>query len=305
MALDATLLEFHAAECSRAAELYRRSNDPRAEAEIWAAVTRAVRTSVVELLTRSDQLLNIEAAIRADASAIGVLRRVLAPPLSQDQLKIHCPEYDKGAENTGRAISRARAEAISNVLYARLDRELAPWIGEGRMPDVVEQDRLVSVATALISVQTELTERRRSISEFQEKAVVDLLLAKGWRKLAASPVSTLTSLSSRQFMHKVKFATTTQPQEVDVACGLGETVVLALECKVSNDVTNSIKRVNDVLKKAAAWKTKWGDFVRTAVLLQGVVASKDVRRLLEADVQVFWSHDLRAFEVWLDSNVKP
>ena len=58
-------------------------------------------------------------------------------------------------------------------------------------------------------------------------------------------------------MKKTKFATTTRPQEVDIACGLGATMVLAMECKVSNDTTNSVKRVNDVLKKATAWREHW------------------------------------------------
>jgi hypothetical protein len=105
-------------------------------------------------------------------------------------------------------------------------------------------------------------------------------------------------------MHKAPFATKTQPQEVDIACGLGKTVVVAMECKVSNDRTNSIKRVNDVLKKAKAWQDQWGAFVQTAALLQGVIASKDVKRLLQAEIHVFWSHRLGDFEKWLAGKVK-
>ena len=104
-------------------------------------------------------------------------------------------------------------------------------------------------------------------------------------------------------MHKTRFATATAtPQEVDVALGLPNTVVLAMECKVSNDETNSVKRVNDVLKKAHAWKAHWGSFVRTAAVLQGVIAAKDVMRLLDDGVEVFWSHDLTRFEHWLSQN---
>ncbi len=101
-------------------------------------------------------------------------------------------------------------------------------------------------------------------------------------------------------MHKTKFATKTRPQEVDIACGLGKTVVLAMECKVTNDETNSVKRINDVLKKASAWHDHWGSFIQTAALLQGVIALKDVERLLEAKVHVFWSHHLTEFERWID-----
>lgn len=70
---------------------------------------------------------------------------------------------------------------------------------------------------------------------------------------------------------------------------------------MTNDVTNSVKRVNDVLKKAAAWKDHWGSFVETVALLQGVIAAKDVQRLTDSGVYVFWSHDLKNFERWLDA----
>jgi len=77
-----------------------------------------------------------------------------------------------------------------------------------------------------------------------------------------------------------------------------------MECKVTNDKTNSVKRINDVLKKARAWQEHYGRFVHTAALLQGVIAFKDVNRLLEANVKVFWTHKLDEFGVWLDANLK-
>jgi hypothetical protein len=101
-------------------------------------------------------------------------------------------------------------------------------------------------------------------------------------------------------MHKTRFATaTTAAQEVDIACGLKNSYVLAMECKSTNDETNSVKRINDILKKATAWKEHWGSFVMTAALLQGVIGAKDVQRLTDAGVHVFWSHDLATFHAWL------
>ena len=77
-----------------------------------------------------------------------------------------------------------------------------------------------------------------------------------------------------------------------------------MECKVTNDETNSVKRINDVLKKAAAWKDHWGNFVQPAALLQGVVKMADVDRLLNQNVRVFWSHRLELFESWLNEQSK-
>lgn len=106
---------------------------------------------------------------------------------------------------------------------------------------------------------------------------------------------------ARHFMLKARFATaTTNAQEVDIACGLKAGVVAAMECKVTNDATNSVKQINDILKKAAAWKTHYGSFVETAALLQGVIKPSDVQRLTDEGVRVFWSHDLNAFSDWVE-----
>lgn len=63
-----------------------------------------------------------------------------------------------------------------------------------------------------------------------------------------------------------------------------------------------MKRINDVIKKSSAWKTQYGKFLTTAALLQGVIAPKDVQRLTDNDIEVFWSHDLDALSLWLDDN---
>ncbi len=133
---------------------------------------------------------------------------------------------------------------------------------------------------------------------------MELLERDGWIKLASKLIDTRAAVPPKHFMHKTRFATgTTAPQEVDIACGLRSTVVLALECKVTNDETNSVKRINDVIKKGTAWKEHWGNFVLTAALLQGVVAAKDVQRLTDANVSVFWSHELDNFRSWLTAHL--
>jgi len=155
----------------------------------------------------------------------------------------------------------------------------------------------------LTTSQSAATLRRTTLAAAQEKSVTDLLRSKGWTQQRVPFIGQSSQLAAREFMHKIRFATQTSPQEVDIACGLGRSVILAMECKVTNDATNSVKRVNDVLKKARAWQVHWGNFVKTAALLEGVIAFKDVQRLLDEDVQVFWSHRISDFADWLDNNV--
>jgi XamI restriction endonuclease len=274
MPVDPLVLAFHRAECAVAKQLYIDTKLPGPGAVLWDKACLAARDSARELLDLSKGLLHMEDALQKNAGQLVVLRRMLAPPQSQDQFKLICKTYSKDAENKGRAIKPQNAKQIAAVLEQWLDADIAPWVREKRPPTQVETNRFVDVVATLISAQVAATLARTEMANAQEQEVIQGLIASGWKKLPSKPVTSLVDLPAKEFMHKTLFATDTQPQEVDIACGLGKTVVVAMECKVSNDATNSIKRINDVLKKAEAWKTKWGLMVGTAVLLQGVIASE-------------------------------
>lgn len=272
---------------------------PEAAAD-WRFAVREARRTAAAALRASDFLRDIPAALTANGAHLLAFRQVLAPPISQDQFKLLCHEYSKTAENSGRPFSAAAAQRITETIIERLDRGVAGWPVRGEPPARRELETFLRVAATLIGLQRLSTARRNRLAFEQEYSVVSMLEEGGWSKLPSSLLDTKAAVPPRHFMHKTRFATaTTAPQEVDIACGLEKSVVLAMECKVTNDETNSVKRINDVLKKASAWKTHWGSFVITAALLQGVIAPKDVQRLTDAGVLVFWSHDIGAFRDWL------
>ena len=269
----------------------------------WKLAKDAARLTIGRFLRQSRYLKAVDEALKLNGGHGLALRQLLAPPLSQDQFAIACPAYNKGAENAQRPLSVDRSKAVAETFMAWRDRGLTRWLSEDRRPTPSEVRYLIQAVTPLLAGQLHLTAKRTQSSTLQEEAVVSLLLSKGWERLASRVVDERATLKARQFMKKTRYATETRPQEVDIACGLGATMVLAMECKVSNDVTNSVKRINDVLKKATAWRGHWGTFVRPAALLQGMVGYKDVERLTHAGVSVFWSHDLPRFERWLDDHL--
>lgn len=295
--------EYQRGQCEVAARLYAESMSPPAMAQCWLEATTAASAAVDHTLRRSDYLADIAGALVGGGKHMLVLRQMLAPPLSQDQFAIVCKAYSKSAENGDRPLAADKAEQIAEAFLAMRDVRLLKWLSENRAPEAEEVGRVVHAVTPLLAAQLHLTAKRTASSAVQEEAVVALLAAKNWERLPSRLVDRGAVLGARQFMKKTKFATTTRPQEVDIACGLGATMVLAMECKVSNDTTNSVKRVNDVLKKATAWREHWGSFVQPAALLQGTIGYKDVQRLIHAGVNVFWSHDLPRFERWIDNNV--
>lgn len=294
--------DYQREQCIVAARLYAESMSPPALAAAWTKASSIAATSVENTLAESNALANVAAALEIRGGHMLVLRQMLAPPLSQDQFAIVCTSYSKALENTDRPVPASKAASVAEAFLAMKDIRLLPWLTESRAPSAEEIRHVVTAVTPLLASQIHLTAKRTASSTDQEEAVVALLHAKEWERLPSRLVDRGAILAAKQFMKKTKFATTTRPQEVDIACGLGGTMVLAMECKVSNDTTNSVKRVNDVLKKATAWRDHWGSFVKPAALLQGTIGYKDVQRLTHAGVAVFWSHDLPRFERWIDEN---
>ncbi len=297
-----SLKAHHAEQASIAKNVYISSRTPHGDAADWSLALRQARKQISSALRASKFLTDIPSALQSSGLHMLVFRHITAPPISQDQFALACPAWKKSSERTNAQLAVGVAIIVARSFEDRRARPLTPWIDSNRTPRRREVRRLLwTIAPLIASQQLQTIQRTRAASQ-QEAAITGLLTLKGWTKLPSSPLDTRAALEPRHFMHKTRYATATStPQEVDIALGLRNTVVVAMECKVSNDETNSVKRVNDVLKKSSAWKTHWGSFVKTAALLQGVIAAKDVARLIDDGVEVFWSHDLKALDEWIDA----
>lgn len=257
-----------------------------------------MRKLVASALRDSKYLSDIPLALEASGAHTFAFRHMLAPPLSQDQFKLVCKEWSKTSEKKGSSLSKAIATKVSEAISERLDPSIANWARRRNSRSDVKA--LLRVTSSMMAMQQVATARRSRLSLEQESAVVDMLTTAGWTKIPSKLIDDRAAVPAKCFMHKTRFKSgPTGHQEVDIACGLPRSCVLAMECKVTNDETNSVKRINDVLKKASSWRAQWGQVVQTAALLQGVIAAKDVQRLTEAGVHVFWSHDLAEFSTWL------
>lgn len=287
-----------------ARELYMKGRSPSGGATDWRESLRQARSLIADALRASDYLRDPERALIQSGSHMTAFRHLMAPPMSQDQFKLVCPMWSKATEKKGR-VSAGNAKAVAGSVLQWIDRASVPWLVSNRSPTRAELRQTLQRVSALIAQQRVQTVQRNRLSNIQESAVVELLVSMGWKKRPSTLIRMTAAVPSETFMHKTKFATSTRPAEVDVACGLGGTIVAAIECKVTNDETNSIKRINDVLKKAEAWQRHWGNFIKTVTVLQGVIAPKEVDRLSDARVHVFWSHDLPALEAWLRSELQP
>lgn len=287
-----------------ARKLYIESTDAIGEANDWAVSLCKIRIQVEAALIASNNLRDLQSALKADGSHTLIFRHLLAPPKSQDQFKLLCEEWPKTSEKNSRPLKPDTANAVAIILAQWMDRSIAPWLQLNRDPTSVERELLIERVISFIAPKITETQKRNRLSAAQESAVVTLLVDMGWRRMNSMTIDTRAAVPPKSFMNKTRFATaTTTAQEVDIACGFANSYVAAMECKVTNDATNSVKRINDVLKKANAWKAHWGSFVETAALLQGVIKAEDVQRLTDEGVKVFWSHNLDEFAEWVESRI--
>jgi len=292
---------YHREAADKAIQIYVAGMAPAPLASEWRQVCRAVRKEILKTLIDTQGLRDLQGSLTKTGSHLLVLRHLFAPPISQDQLKLILPSYPKGAEKKATGLSKQAADDFAAAFAARRDKSLTAWLSSNANPNRRQIKRLLHTVTPMISSQIFNTVRRNRLSDDQEKAVVALLESKGWTRSPSSTVNNTADLPPQHFMRKTRCKTRTATKEVDIACGVNPSLIMAMECKVSNDATNSVKRVSDVMDKTKAWNDQWGGFIQTAALLQGVVAYKDVARLLDSDVLVFWSHDLQPLAEWLDS----
>jgi len=284
-----------------AKKLYLDTTDSVGEASDWIAAIAQARSIAEASLLASNNFEDIEGALVSSGAHMKAFRHLLAPPKSQDQFKLLCSTWSKGTEKSGRGLNRIAASKVASIVNQWLDVEIAPWLSTKRAPTVAERSLVIERIVSFIAPKETDTAKRNRLSNIQEQAVVQILVGNGWKLLPSVLLDRRALVPTKHFMHKTRFATaTTNAQEVDIACGLQGSIVAAMECKVTNDATNSVKRINDVLKKANSWKTHYGSFVETAALLQGVINPSDVQRLTDEGVHVFWSHDLESFSDWIE-----
>jgi hypothetical protein len=293
---------YHLAQSQKAVQIYVAGMAPGPLADEWRQVCKIVRREILRTLIETKGLRDLQSSLTKTGRHLLVLRHLFAPPISQDQLKLVLPSYPKGAEKNQTRLSKAAADDFAAAFAARRDPGLTAWLDTNSNPSRRQIKKVLHTLTPMISSQIFNTVRRNRLSDEQEKAVEALLASKGWTKAPSATVNNTSDLASKHFMRKTRCKTRTATKEVDIACGVNPSLIMAMECKVSNDATNSVKRVSDVMDKTKAWNDQWGGFIQTAALLQGVVAYKDVARLLDSNVLVFWSHDLQPLADWLDAN---
>jgi hypothetical protein len=287
------------AQRATAQELFRQER-MREPLEDYLEVFDEYSGHVEDLLETTIDLSNLDATalnLLTDPALLEAFRYLAGPPISEDDLKI--------VSEAVLTPSRLRHDQemvrrVLEVVRAGLDRRRFPWVGENREPTEAERSAAVLASAALIATSHVGTARRNIGKERQEALVEEALLKADFKKVPTRKVATLNHAPKPgEFCRESLLG----KRKADFIVGLFDQRLMAIECKVSNSSTNSVKRLNnDAAAKAEAWLHDFGrvSIVPTAVL-SGVYKTHNLANAQERGLTLFWAHDIGAMIEWIHS----
>ena len=258
---------------------------------------RRVVEDVFEQTADLARLSDNVSELLGDVRKLEVVRYLSGPPVSEDDLKTL---IETSSLNVNRLKSDpASVDRLLTFIQDWHDRRRFPWIGAGREPSKNERHAAILATTTILATRR-LETMRRSRSKIQERLVATQLRRSRFSEVPARRVRVLTDAPQKgEFCRESMFGT----RKADILIGLLDGRIMALECKVSNSATNSIKRLNnDATVKATVWKREFGSSqVVTAAVLEGVYAIRNLKDAQNNGLTLFWSHDLTAMLDWIHS----
>jgi XamI restriction endonuclease len=286
---------------AKAAERFRAER--LAVSDSWAMHYKQARTKFEQLFEKLSDL-NPGAITNnnlADAYGMGLgeaLRYLAGPPISDDDLQIIA---DVDSIAPGVLIKNPDALCkVFGVIERVIDPNRFPWVKSGGTPTAQQREAALLASSVLLAAQRIATERRSEGKENQETKVKDYLRGLGFTETKAMTITTIVKgPQPMQFCAECKLG----ERKADVVVRLHDTRLLAIECKVSNSATNSVKRLNnDAAVKAEYWIKQFGVVqVVPAAALAGVFKVLNLEQAQERGLVLFWSHDLDKLGEFIES----
>ncbi len=231
-----------------------------------------------------------------------MLRYLTGPPISSDDLMV----VAEATLTSKRILSDpAMVDRLIQVILDGLDRRRFPWVTENRSPTESEKAAAVLASAALMATRKTETGRRSHGKTDQEAKVRQALLSKGMTQVPARSMPSIHSApSGGEFCGPQRRHWETREAGQISLFGLWDNVrKMAIECKVSNSSTNSVKRLNnDSAVKARTWIEELGTTgIVPAAVLSGVYKLRNLEDAQSKGLAIFWAHDLDSLLTWIES----
>ena len=259
---------------------------------------QGVVEEVMEQTVDLSRLRNVALDLVEDDRKLEVLRYLSGPPVSADDLKVLLQ-----AKSLAAIRFKEEPELVDRLIgfvQDWHDRRRFPWLSEEWEPEEHDRKAAILATSVLLAMRRLETMRRSQAKNIQERFVAMQLRRSDFEQVKTRAVNTLNDApKAGEFCCESLFGS----RKADFVIGLLDGRTMALECKVSNSATNSIKRLNnDAAVKATVWRSDFGSVqVVSAAVLGGVYA---IRNLIEAQkrgLTLFWAHDLESMIDWIRS----
>lgn len=258
------------------------------------------RGDVEELL---ETLIDIDLTKIDDDAIVSVLtkpalldafRYLPGPPISKDDLEV----LAQSSLSATTLRSPERARLVFKTILEGLDRRRFPWVSEEREPTEAEKETAIIASASLIASQRIATDRRNEGKTLQEAAVFAALEGVDFRRV---PTRSMATLADAPGIGEFCGESMLGDRKADIVVRLWDRRVLAIECKVSNSATNSIKRLNnDAAAKAEHWLKMFGSAqLVPSATLTGVFKLGNLEDAQKVGLALFWAHDLATLTNWI------
>lgn len=281
-----------------AADAVVSANSFRAErlgnSDAWATQYQAAHEKFKLLFEKLGNMGSVRITDGQLVEAYGIklgeaLRYLAGPPISDDDLRVIAD-----VESLAPGVLKkhpAELRKVYQVIERIIDPFRFPWVATGNAPTEQQLQTALIASSVLLATQRLATERRRDGKEGQETRVKDYLRDMGFAEVAATAIRTLVKgPQAMQFSAECQLG----DRKADVVVRLHDTRLMAIECKVSNSATNSVKRLNnDAAVKADYWLKQFGTAqVVPVAMLSGVFKVLNLEQAQSRGLALFWSHDL-------------
>ncbi len=263
---------------------------------------RGVVEEVMEETVDLRDLDKVALALMSDPFKREVVRYLTGPPVSEDDLKVLMKS--KSLAPGRLTADPALLERVVAFVRNWHDRRRFPWISEGWDPKEHDRTAAIIATTALLAMRRVETLRRNEGKSLQEERVEQQLLKAKLTKVPTRKIRTLGDApKAGEFCRESLLGT----RKADFVIGLLDGRTMALECKVSNSATNSIKRLNnDAAAKAEAWRDEFGKTpVVPCAVLSGVYTLGSLENAQGRGLSILWAHELQAMTDWIEGTRAP
>ena len=235
-------------------------------------------------------------SILTDTKYRDAFRYLAGPPISDDDWQTLAMVESLAPSRLER--DPAMAKQLAHVVLAAIDRRRFPWLSEGREPTEAERNAAVLASACLRAYQKTQTERRSSGKKRLEGATEECLKANGFTQVDRRKIAVPRDApDAGQYCGETEVA----GRRADFVVGLWDGRMGLIECKDSNSLVNSIKRLNnDTAAKAAFWIKQFGEAsVVPLAVISGVYYHESLVRAQTVGLRIVWEHGMNELGKWL------